>query len=70
MSINLFRKSGKIRLEIVDDGVGFDTEAAVPDGHIGIAGMSERAEVIGGTLTIDSTDEVGTTVKFEVSPWK
>lgn len=70
VSLNLSRKSGKIRLEVVDDGVGFDTEAVLPDDHIGITGMNERAEMIGGTLTIDSTADVGTTVKFEVSPWK
>lgn len=70
VSIDLQRKAGKVRLEIVDDGVGFDTVMPVPEGHIGIAGMKERAEMVGGTLDITSTRNVGTTVTFEVSPWK
>ena len=70
VSIDLRRKAGKVRLEIVDDGVGFDTVMPVPEGHIGIAGMKERAEMVGGTLDITSTRDVGTTVIFEVSPWK
>ena len=69
-SLDLRRKAGKIRLEVVDDGQGFDPALPVPDGHIGIAGMKERAEMVGGTLEIISTQGVGTTVRFEVSPWK
>ena len=69
-SVGLRRKAGKIRLEVVDDGQGFDPALPVPDGHIGIAGMKERAEMVGGTLEIISTQGVGTTVRFEVSPWK
>ncbi len=67
--VDLRRKSGKIRLEIADDGRGFDAEADAPEGHVGIKGMHERAEVVGGTLAITSGDD-GTTVLFEVSPWK
>ncbi|MCP4305954.1 MAG: sensor histidine kinase [bacterium] len=70
VSIDLHRKAGKVRLEIVDDGAGFDTVALVPDGHIGIVGMEERAEMVGGTLDITSAHNMGTTVTFEVSPWK
>lgn len=70
VAIDLRRKAGKVRLDVVDDGVGFDAAAAVPDGHLGIAGMRERAEMVGGTLSITSSGAVGTTVRFEVSPWK
>ena len=35
-----------------DDGKGFDA-GAVPDGHLGLAGMRARADKIGGAFTVD-----------------
>ena len=69
VTVDLRRKAGRIRLSVGDDGKGFDAEADPPDGHVGIHGMRERAEVVGGSLNIDSGPE-GTAVRFEVSPWK
>ena len=69
VTIDLGRKSGKIRLRVADDGKGFDASGEPPEGHVGIRGMRERAEVVGGSLDIAS-DPDGTTVLFEVSPWK
>lgn len=69
VAIDLRRKSGKIRLSISDDGHGFDATAASPDGHMGIDGMRERAQLVGGSLEITS-DNGGTSVLFEVAPWK
>jgi signal transduction histidine kinase len=47
-----------VRSEIVDDGVGFDPAAiSVSDGsrrHLGLAGMRERALLLGGTARVDS----------------
>ncbi len=67
--VDLRRKSGRVRLTVTDDGHGFDVDADLPEGHVGITGMRERAEVVGGTVDISSGAE-GTTVLFEVSPWK
>lgn len=54
------------RLEIVDDGVGFDTfEHPVGGdemGGYGVLSMSERAELVGGRLNIRSRPGAGTTV--------
>jgi signal transduction histidine kinase len=69
-TVALARRGGKIRLEIADDGSGFDVNAPVPDGHIGIKGMTERAEMVGGVVELSSDPGSGTTVRFEVSPWK
>lgn len=69
-TVDLVRRGGTIRLEVADDGAGFDTDSPVPDGHIGLKGMSERAEMVGGTLELSSAPGTGTTVRFEVSPWK
>jgi len=69
VTVDLRRKAGRIRLSVGDDGRGFDAAADPPDGHVGIHGMRERAEVVGGSLDITS-GSAGTTVRFEVSPWK
>lgn len=68
--VDLARRRGKIRLEVTDDGDGFDVSATRPDGHMGIKGMTERATMVGGTITLSSVVGSGTTVLFEVSPWK
>jgi signal transduction histidine kinase len=52
-------------LRVVDDGCGFTPSAVMegtPDAHFGLRGMTERAEVHGGHLTIDSRPGDGTTV--------
>ncbi|MFN2155314.1 MAG: ATP-binding protein, partial [Anaerolineae bacterium] len=53
-------------LVVRDDGQGFDPTQPVPEGHYGLQGMRERAEMVGGVLTVDSAPSRGTTVRFEV----
>lgn len=55
-------------LEVADDGVGFDEAQTTRDGRFGLRSMRERADVLGGTMTITSVSGVGTTVRVEV-PW-
>ena len=54
-------------ITVADDGVGFDTTATPDDGrtHIGISNVRERLAIMcGGTLEIQSTPDVGTTVQI------
>ncbi len=44
----------EIWIAIVDDGRGFDPDAANP-GHYGLAGMTEQAQMIGGRLSIETS---------------
>ncbi|HEX9117130.1 MAG TPA: PAS domain-containing sensor histidine kinase [Anaerolineae bacterium] len=53
---------GSVLLIIDDNGVGFDTEAALRIDALGLAGMRERAEGLGGSVTIESIAGSGTTV--------
>jgi signal transduction histidine kinase len=58
-------KSGdRLRLEIVDDGVGFEVEPAGASGEsrFGLLGMRERAALVGGELTVDTAPGAGTKV--------
>lgn len=51
-------------MQIHDDGCGFDPDA-VPSEHLGLRIMRERAESLGGRLTIESSGD-GTTIRVEV----
>jgi signal transduction histidine kinase len=51
--------TAEIRLRIEDDGVGFDPGAA-HQGHYGIVGLREQAQLIGAHLDIDSAPGRGT----------
>lgn len=59
---------GSIVLYVSDDGSGFDTEKIIPlgVGHYGLTGMRERAERIGGKLTLKSKLGQGTELLVEV----
>jgi signal transduction histidine kinase len=50
---------------VSDEGHGFNPRAAVDPG-IGLAGMYERAELLGGTLSIQSAEDRGTTVALDI----
>jgi len=52
-------------IAVDDDGKGFDTQQAFGSGHVGLAGMHERAEEIGWNLTIQSTLGQGTHIRVE-----
>jgi PAS domain S-box-containing protein len=52
------------RLEVTDDGQGFDPDD-VPPGHFGLSTMRERAEAIGARLTIATGSGRGTVVIVE-----
>ena len=54
--------SGSLRLEVIDNGRGFDTRATVGGPGIGLSSMRERLEALGGTLNIISTPGHGTRV--------
>jgi signal transduction histidine kinase len=57
--------SGMLRVEIQDDGSGFDVERIrdfLHQGKVGLLSMRERAELAGGTFTIRSNPGAGTTV--------
>jgi two-component system sensor histidine kinase UhpB len=57
-------ESGGVALTVADDGRGFAFDES--EGGLGIAGMRERALLIGGELTIESRPGRGTTVRLTV----
>ena len=60
-------EDGHLRLDVVDDGVGFDPQAAgLRSQRLGLTSMEERAQRIGGRLEIRSVEGEGTTVHLDV----
>jgi len=60
----LKREGAQIKLVITDDGCGFDPNALDGNNKYGLRGMRERAEMIGGNLSIESQMGRGTTIQF------
>lgn len=67
--VRLTSYPGALRLTVSDDGCGLpNTDArqtiqqAVADGHFGLAGMHERATMIGATLAVQTARDYGTAV--------
>jgi signal transduction histidine kinase len=60
-----FQETGT-RVEVLDDGSGFQPEEANRGGGLGLRGMRERAQGIGGTLTVESSPGKGTRVSILV----
>lgn len=67
VTLSARRRDGRIELELKDDGAGFDADPnAAQKGHYGLIGMRERARLIGGNLSIQSSPGVGTIVRLSI----
>jgi len=65
VDVSLEEHDQVIRLTVADDGSGFDPQSKVGLG-LGLRGMEERAELVGGSLDVRSTPGAGTTVVLDV----
>ena len=70
IQVRLERRNGAVVATVTDDGVGFDVDAVMAqhdDTHgLGLFGMRERAEYVGGRVEIESVVGQGTTVRAAV----
>jgi signal transduction histidine kinase len=60
--LSLRMEDGYVRLQVDDDGVGFEPRRVDGSRHFGLALMRERAELAGGAFVVDSVLGSGTTV--------
>ncbi len=70
ISVQVGRKGGVLIIRIADNGKGFDAQA-VNDGYdqrgsFGMVNMRERAELLDGTLKLDSAPGMGTTITVTI----
>src|SRR5207248_499669 len=65
--IELNQREDSLELVVRDDGVGFDLaptqEQAIRRGSLGLLGMAERVQLLGGTLQVESNPGAGTRVR-------
>ena len=64
--ILLYFRGSETRLEVSDDGCGLEPQEADQGGGLGLRGMRECAQGIGGTLRVESSPGKGTTVHVAV----
>lgn len=65
VTISLRRKGAMYRLEISDNGCGFDVLTPKNHQSLGLIGIQERALMLGGSFDLMSTPGAGTTLKID-----
>lgn len=70
ISIDMRTSETELILEILDNGIGFDTDAEITAGHYGIQGMKERAALLGGSVVISSSRGSGTGILIQVPGYR
>lgn len=66
VKVSLTENDGVLLLRVEDKGTGFN-QGDEPDGTgLGLFGMQERAELVGGTFSVDSETGRGTTIILQV----
>lgn len=68
--IDVARTDDAVELAVRDDGVGFDArrtfERAAAGGRLGLLGMKERVEILGGSLQVESAPDQGTGIHIRI----
>jgi signal transduction histidine kinase len=64
VDVRLREDGGRVSVDVVDDGHGFDTATATRGA--GLTNMHDRLDALGGTLHVESTLGVGTTLRAAV----
>ena len=70
VSVLLERRGQSVVAVVEDDGTGFDVASTwgshPQEQNLGLYGMQERATLLGGTMTVESTPGIGTAVFVEI----
>ena len=68
VSVVLACEDNRLSVVVEDDGIGFDMNGTAKDagGRLGLFGMEERAQLVGGSLTVEASPGQGTAVYLRV----
>lgn len=70
VSLRLQYQTDRLLVEIRDNGQGFDLSqtltSAISVGHLGLLGMQQRAEMLGGNIKIRTNEGKGTTITLSL----
>jgi signal transduction histidine kinase len=71
VSVRILSRKGAVAMEITDNGQGFAVEGALfakTSKRLGLLGMRERVEMVGGTFCVESAPGQETTIRAEIPP--
>ena len=66
VDVTIHTRENELVAIVEDNGKGFDPESHIKTDRLGLVGMRERAEMVGGRLTVESMPDKGTTIYVEV----
>jgi len=66
LTVKLEFIEGKLKLMVRDDGIGLEIRKHNKTSHLGLVGMRERAQLIGGELNIVSKPGAGTIIQLTI----
>ena len=69
VQFGLFFEENQLTASVQDDGPGFnvaDPQTLLRQGHLGIAGMHERAALMGGEVKVTSVPQTGTLIRMQI----
>ncbi len=69
VSVLIEQRGGDVIVLVEDDGQGFEPDRLTGNRHLGLEGMRERAELLGGRLTVESRPGAGTCVHVQIPLW-
>lgn len=64
ISVSVIERDDEVRVEVADDGVGFDPDALYAG--FGLIGMRERVQLLGGRLRLEASPGGGSTVRATI----
>lgn len=66
--VSAYVKDGVLHLSLKDNGMGFrKSQLSAQDGHLGLMGLKDRIESLGGRFSINSELGVGTAIKVSIA---
>jgi two-component system, NarL family, sensor histidine kinase DevS len=65
ITVMLSSENNGVRLQVRDDGRGFDSSVELAEGHRGIRNLISRAQMVGATLRVESAPGAGTCIIVE-----
>ncbi len=60
--VDVSQADGQLKVTVSDNGAGFDPRTANTKGRVGLAGMRERVEILGGSFQLQTAPGQGTVI--------
>jgi len=64
--VDVSNANGQLTVTVSDSGTGFDPRKVDTDGHVGLEGMRERVEILGGSFQLQTAPGQGTVIQVSL----